>query len=167
CGVVFVSFAGPLLRLLGASEEVIAVGAPILALVGAGSVLQTLWFIGVSAMRAAGDSRTPMWLAILSVVLSVPLAFFFIDVTQIGPIGAAFAQLADSAVICGLVLALLWSGRADLRLAGGSWRFDLPPVRAIFAISLPSAAESAMFCVWLLALSGFACRLGTAASSAH
>src|SRR2546428_13655158 len=38
-GVVFVIFAAPLLRLLGASEEVIAVGAPILALVGAGSVL--------------------------------------------------------------------------------------------------------------------------------
>lgn len=166
-GVMFVIFAAPLLRLLGASEEVVVVGAPILALVGAGSVLQTVWFIGVSAMRAAGDSRTPMWLAILSVVLSVPLAFFFIDVAHVGPIGAAYSQLADSAVICALVLALLWVGRADLRLSGGSWRLDIATVRSIFAISLPSAAESAMFSVGILALSGFAFRLGTSASAAH
>jgi putative MATE family efflux protein len=166
-GVMFVVFAAPLLRLLGANEEVVAVGAPILALVGAGSALQTIWFIGVSAMRAAGDSRTPMWLAILSVVLSVPLAFFFIDVTAVGPIGAAYAQLADSAVICCLVLVLLWVGREDLRLSGGSWRLDIATVRSIFAISLPSAAESAMFSIGILALSGFAFRIGTNASAAH
>jgi putative MATE family efflux protein len=166
-GVVFVIFAAPLLRLLGASEEVVAVGAPILALVGAGSALQTVWFIGVSAMRAAGDSRTPMWLAVLSVVLSVPLAYFFIEVMHLGPIGAAYSSLVDSAVICALVIAVLWVGRADLRLAGGSWGLDLPTVRSIFAISLPSAAESAMFSFGILALSGFAFRLGTNASAAH
>jgi putative MATE family efflux protein len=166
-GVLFVVFAAPLLRLLGASEEVVSVGAPILALVGAGSVLQTVWFIGVSAIRAAGDSRTPMWVAILSVVLSVPLAFFFINVLGIGPIGAAFSQLVGSAVICALVVALLWSGRADLRLSGGSWSLDSETVRSILAISLPSAAESAMFSLGILALSGFAFRLGTSASAAH
>jgi multidrug resistance protein, MATE family len=166
-GVFFLVFAAPLLRLLGASEEVVAVGAPILAVVGAGSVLQTIWFIGASAIRAAGDSRSPMWLAIFSVVLSVPLAYLFIDILGVGPIGAAYAQLLDSAAVCAIVIYLLWNGRADLRLSEGSWRLDLETVRSIFAISLPSAAESAMFSFGILALSGFAFRLGTEASAAH
>jgi putative MATE family efflux protein len=166
-GVVFVFFSVPLLRILGASDQVIAVGAPVLSLVGAGSAFQTVWFIGVSAMRAAGDSRTPMWLAVLSAVLSVPLAFFFIEIAQVGPIGAAYASLADTAVICAIVIALLWIGRADLRIGGGSWRIDVPTVRSIFSISLPSAAESAMFSLGILALSGFAFRLGTNSSAAH
>ena len=166
-GIFFAVFAAPLLRLLGASEEVVAVGAPILAIVGAGSVLQTIWFIGSSAIRAAGDSRSPMWLAVFSVILSVPLAYLFIDVLGVGAVGAAYAQLADSAAICAIVIVLLWNGRADLRLAGGSWRLDPETVRSIFAISLPSAAESAMFSFGILALSGFAFRLGTAASAAH
>lgn len=165
--VFFAIFAAPLLRLLGASEEVVAVGAPILALIGVGGVFTTVWFIGVSAMRAAGDSRTPMWLAILSAALSIPLAFVFIRVVGAGPIGAAYASLLDGAIICALVLALLWMGRADLRLAGGSWRIDVPTVRSIFSISLPSAAESAMFSFGILALSGFAFRLGTSPSAAH
>ena len=161
------SFAAPLLRLLGASEDVVATGTPILAVIGAGSVFQTVWFIGVSAVRAAGDSRTPMWLAVASAALSVPLAYLFIDVVRVGPIGAAYAVVLDGAVICALVVAVLWRGSADLRLGDGSWRLDRATVRSIFAISLPSAAESAMFSFGILALSGFAFRLGTAPGAAH
>ncbi len=166
-GVGFVVFAAPLLRLLGANEEVVSVAVPILAFMGAGSVFQTVWFIAVSAIRAAGDSRTPMWLAILSVVVTVPLAFLFIDVLRLGPIGAAYAVVTNSAVICVLSLYLLWIGRADLSIRGGNWGLDLDLIRSIFSISLPSAAESVLFSVGILALSGFAFRLGTESSAAH
>jgi putative MATE family efflux protein len=166
-GVGFVVFASPLLRLLGADEQVVAVASPILAFMGAGSVFQTVWFIATSAIRAAGDSRTPMWLAILSVCVTVPLAFLFIDVLQVGPIGAAYAVVTNGAVICGLSLYLLWIGRADLGISGGHWGLDLGLIRSLFSISVPSAAESALFSVGILALSGFAFRLGTESSAAH
>src|SRR5712691_2197183 len=123
-GSMFIIFAAPLLRLLGASEDVVATGVPILALIGAGSAFQTVWFIGVSAVRAAGDSRTPMWIAVLSAALTVPLAYVFIEVVRVGPIGAAYAVVLDGAVICVLVIAVLWRGSADLRLGDGSWRLD-------------------------------------------
>ena len=166
-GVGFVVFASPLLRLLGANEEVVAVASPILAVMGAGSVFQTVWFIAASAIRAAGDSRTPMWLAILSVCVTVPLAFLFIDVLHVGPIGAAYAVVTNSAVICVLALYLLWIGRADLTISGGRWGRDMDLIRSLFSISVPSAAESALFSVGILALSGFAFRLGTESSAAH
>jgi putative MATE family efflux protein len=166
-GAFFVTFAAPLLRLLGASDEVVRVGTPILAVLGAGSAFQTVWFIGASAIRAAGDSRTPMWFALLSVAITVPLAFLFIEVLAFGAIGAAYAIVADSGLICALTLTFLWLGRADLTIHGGAWRIDPGLIRSIFAISLPSAAESAMFSVGILALSGFAFRLGTVASAAH
>ena len=166
-GVGFVVFASPLLRLLGADEEVVAVASPILAVMGAGSVFQTVWFIAASAIRAAGDSRTPMWLAILSVCVTVPLAFLFIDVLHVGPIGAAYAVVTNSAVICVLALYLLWIGRADLTISGGRWGLDMDLIRSLFSISVPSAAESALFSVGILALSGFAFRLGTESSAAH
>lgn len=166
-GVGFIVFAGPLLRLLGATDEVVAAATPILAFMGGGSVFQTVWYIGVSAIRAAGDSRTPMWLAILSVCVTVPLAFLFIDVLGVGAIGAAYAIVGDSALICALVLMFLWRGRADLTIRRGSWRIDVALIRSIFAISLPSAAESLMFSVGILALSSFAFRLGTDPSAAH
>jgi putative MATE family efflux protein len=166
-GVGFVVFASPLLHLLGATDEVVVAATPVLAFLGAGSVFQTVWYIGVSAIRAAGDSRTPMWLAILSVGVTVPLAFVFIEVLGLGPMGAAYAIIGDSALICALTLALLWRGRADLTIRGGSWSIDVTLIRSIFAISLPSAAESSMFSIGILALSSFAFRLGTDPSAAH
>ncbi len=166
-GVGFVIFASPLLRLLGADEEVVAVASPILALVGAGSVFQTVWFIATSAIRAAGDSRTPMWLAILSVIVTVPMAFLFIDVLHVGAIGAGYAVVTNSAIVCVISLYVLWVGRADLTIRGGKWGLDVGIIRSLFAISLPSAAESTLFSVGILALSGFAFRLGTESSAAH
>jgi putative MATE family efflux protein len=166
-GVGFVVFASPLLRLLGADEEVVAVASPILALVGAGSVFQTVWFIATSAIRAAGDSRTPMWLAILSVFVTVPIAYLFIDVLHVGAIGAGYAVVTNSAIVCVISLYVLWVGRADLTIRGGKWGLDLGIIRSLFAISLPSAAESTLFSVGILALSGFAFRLGTDSSAAH
>jgi putative MATE family efflux protein len=166
-GVGFVVFASPLLRLLGANEDVVAVASPILSLVGAGSIFQTVWFISTSAIRAAGDSRTPMWLAILSVIVTVPLAYLFIDVLHVGAIGAGYAVVTNSAIVCVIALYLLWIGRADLTIRGGKWGLDLGLIRSLFAISLPSAAESALFSVGILALSGFAFRLGTESSAAH
>jgi putative MATE family efflux protein len=166
-GVGFVIFASPLLRLLGADEEVVSVASPILALVGAGSVFQTVWFIATSAIRAAGDSRTPMWLAILSVFVTVPLAFLFIDVLHVGAIGAGYAVVTNSAIVCVISLYLLWVGRADLTIRGEKWGLDVGVIRSLFAISLPSAAESTLFSVGILALSGFAFRLGTESSAAH
>jgi putative MATE family efflux protein len=108
-----------------------------------------------------------MWLAILSVCVTVPLAFLFIDVLHLGPIGAAYAVVANGVVICMLSLYLLWVGRADLTIRGGKWRLDLEIIRSLFSISLPSAAESSLFSVGILALSGFAFRLGTESSAAH
>src|SRR5206468_3476313 len=73
----------------------------------------------------------------------------------------------NGAVICSLSLYLLWIGRADLTIRGGKWGLDEGLIRSLFAISLPSAAESALFSVGILALSGFAFRLGTESSAAH
>src|SRR5437870_11010329 len=121
-GVFFVVFARPLLTLIGATDEVAAIGVPILAIVGGTSLFTTVWYIGVSAMSAAGDTRTPTWMAVLSAVLGVPLGYLFLIVLALGPIGAAYASVLDSAVVCVVVLALLWRGRAGLTIAGGSGR---------------------------------------------
>ncbi len=166
-GAMFVVLARPFLTLIGASDEVASVGVPFLALVGGFSVMQTTWLIGTSAMRAAGDSRTPMYLAITSVVVGVPLAYLAIDVLGLGPMGAAYASVVDNTLLLVLTFALLWRGRAELRLAGGQWRISGAVARSIMTISLPSAAESAVFSVGIIALSGLAFRLGTEAVAAH
>ena len=166
-GTGFVIFAAPLLRLLGASEDVVSVGAPFLQVAGAASGASTLWLIGTSAMRAAGDTRTPMYLSAAGSVVSVALAYVFINVIGMGPMGAAYAQTIGWLLGMGVMLLLLRRGVAGLSIAGGPWRLTTVTTRRIFAISLPSAAESATFSFGILALSGLVFRLGTDQVAAH
>ena len=166
-GVFFVLFSAPLLRLLGADEEIVAIGAPFLAVVGAANGTVTVWLIGTSAMRAAGDTRTPMFLSGASVVISVALAYLFIDVLQIGPMGSAYASSISWLLGMFAMLVLLWRGRAGLRIAGGPWHITRQTTRTLFAISLPSGLESATFSFGILFLSGLVFRLSTADVAAH
>jgi len=166
-GVGFFLFSAQLLRLLGASEEVVAIGAPFLQVTGAASGASTVWLIGTSAMRAAGDTRTPMYLTGAAVVFSVGLAYLFIDVLRIGPMGSAYAQSITWVIGLVATLLLLWRGTAGLSIAGGVWRLQMTTIRRIFEISLPSAAESAVFSFGILALSFLVFRLGTEQVAAH
>lgn len=166
-GIAFVLLARPLLALIGASEEVIVAGAPFLALVGGLNLFQTLGIIGVNGMRAAGDSRTPMWLALVGSLAFVPLAYVLVHPLGLGVVGAGYAQIVLNAVFLGLILMLLWRGRAGLRLAGGRWTIQRETVRALMSVSLPSMAETLLFSVGIIALGGLVFRFGTEAYAAH
>ena len=166
-GVLFAIFAKPLLGLLGADDAVASAGAPYLAAIGGLNVFQTVSIIGVSAMRAAGDTRTPMWLSALGSTLTVPAVYLLVSVAGLGIIGAAVAQIGVSVIFCGATIWLLWRGIAGLRLAGGPWRLERSTMRALASISGYSAGESFLFSIGILALGFLAFRLGTEAYAAH
>src|SRR4029077_10313146 len=71
-GALFAISAKTLLGLIGADDAVASAGAPYLAFIGGLNVFQTISIIGVSAMRAAGDTRTPMWLSFGGAALTGP-----------------------------------------------------------------------------------------------
>jgi len=166
-GALFAIFARPLLGLIGADPEVADAGAPYLAIVGGLNVFQTISIIGVSAMRAAGDARTPMWLSAVASALIVPGTYLLVTVAGMGILGAAYAQIAISVAFMVATVGLLWQGRAGLRIAGGSWALRGERLRTLASISGYSAGESLLFSLGILGLGGLVFRLGTTAYAAH
>ena len=166
-GALFAIFAKSLLGLIGADEAVASTGAPYLALLGGLNVFGTISIIGVSAMRAAGDTRTPMWLSALGSALTVPATYLLVSVAGLGIMGAAYAQIGVSVVFCAATVGLLWRGIAGLRIGGGTWRLERITLRSLASISGYSAGESLLFSVGILALGFLVFRLGTEAYAAH
>lgn len=166
-GGLFVVFARPLLALIGADPDVIDVAAPYLAVVGGLNVFQTISIIGLNAMRAAGDTRTPMWVTFAGSVLVVVLTYALVYPGGYGVIGAAWAQVIASVAFAGVTFALLWQGRTQLRLAGRDWRLHSETIRALMGVSVPSVGETLLFSVGILALGGIVFRFGTDAYAAH
>jgi putative MATE family efflux protein len=166
-GALFATFAKGLLTVIGADDAVASAGAPYLAVVGGLNVFQTISIIGVSAMRAAGDTRTPMWMSAGGSALVVPATYLLVTVGGLGIMGAAYAQIGVSVLFCAGTVALLWRGIADLRIAGGSWRLEPTIMRSLARISGYSAGESFLYSIGILALGFLAFRLGTEAYAAH
>jgi putative MATE family efflux protein len=166
-GVLFVVFAKPLLQIIGADEAVAAAGVPYLSVIGGLNIFSTISIIGVAAMRAAGDTRTPMWLSALGSLLYVPATYLLVTVAGLGIMGAAFALIGVNVTFCAATLALLWRGVAGVRLAGGTWRLQKGTLRSLASISGYSAGESFLFSIGILALGFLAFRLGTDAYAAH
>jgi len=166
-GVAFAVLAEPLLGLIGAAPEVAVVGAPYLALVGGLNVFQTISIIGMAAVRAAGDTRTPMVFSAAFSLLNVPLTYILMNSAGLGVLGAAIGLVLSMVLFALATVVILWRGHAGLTIAGGAWRISGERLRALLSISLPSAAESLLFSVGILALSGLVFRLGTEAYAAH
>ena len=166
-GALFAIFARGLLSLIGADDAVASAGAPYLAVIGGLNVFQTMSIIGVSAMRSAGDTRTPMWLSALGALFLVPVTYALVSVAGLGIMGAAYAQIGVSVLFWAVTMALLWRGVAGLGLAGGSWRLERTTMRSLASISGYAAGESFLFSIGILALGFLAFRLGTEAYAAH
>ena len=94
-GIVGVIFAPDLLRLMGATEEVIQYGTNYMRVMFSGNVVILLLFLGNSIFRGAGDGAIAMralWLANGLNVLLVPcFVYGFLFIPAMGVTGAAVA----------------------------------------------------------------------------
>ena len=137
----------PLLRLLNASDDVIARAVPYLRLVLASSVLFAVAFTFESGFRAARNMRTPMIVAAVVTVVKVGLNFVLIfgmlGFPRLDLVGAGLATLLAQGVA---VVLLVWLGCSRrgpevLRLRARDFADARPLLRETLRLSLPAVAE--------------------------
>jgi putative MATE family efflux protein len=138
--------APSLLQLVNAAAEVRAEALPYLRIMFVCSVGMMLFFMFGSALRAAGDARTPLRLGIALTVLNVALNVIFIR--GLGPIpafrtaGAAIGAVLAGLIVTGYSVYLLFSGRLVVSWHRGmSWRPDWAVIRALFRFGLPTGVQ--------------------------
>ena len=125
------------------------------------------------ALRGAGDSLTPLWFMIFSVVLDSGLNPVFIlglgPAPELGIAGAAVATLiANYAALLGLLI-YMYARDLPLRLRGRELRYLLPDpaiLRTIVAKGLPMGIQMIVISVSALALVGMVNREGVATTAA-
>lgn len=158
--------------LMGAEPEVVQQGAVYLRW-----ILTTSW-LGLpivafnGPMRAAGDTRTPMWITgimnVWNVVAAYVLIFGLGPVPGHGLVGAGMAT-ASARLLGGLLsLGVLLGGRSAIRVpwrAIFSWDGDL--VRTMVTLSLPAAGERLIQRAGSLLFMRMVSALGTATLAAH
>lgn len=157
-----------LLDFVNAAPEVKTEALPFLRvmfLFGSGMLV---FFMLSGALRAAGDSRTPMVLGVAMTVLNLLLNIVFIrglgPIPALGTTGAAVGTVLASGIVALYAIWRLWRGGWVVHFPRGmSLRPDWAVVRALFRFGLPTGVQGIAMNIGGLLMLAF---IGSLAASA-
>ena len=135
-----------LLDLVNTSPEVRNLALPFLRINFAFSIGMLLFFMLTSALRAAGDARTPLRLGVTMTILNVVLNLILIPglgpVPALGTAGSALGTVIASSTVSAYALYQLFKGRLVIRFSQHmDWRPDWTIIRSLFRFGLPTGVQ--------------------------
>lgn len=137
-------FLDPLLRLFGASPQVLPYSKAYLSIILFGAVFQTIGFGMNNFIRAEGNPKRAMSTMLIGAILNTILDPIFIIVFNMGIRGAALATIISQAVSAAWVLSYFFGGKSSLEVKKENWRLNINTVTKILAIgSAPFAMQVA------------------------
>jgi putative MATE family efflux protein len=160
------SLAGTIVGVFGVAPDVARIGTEYLQVaMGTVVVLVTL-IIGGGVLRGAGDSRTPMLVALVANIVNVGLAYSLIygyaGLPALGAVGSAWATFVARSLALGLLLIVLWRGRNGVSIAGrGGWLPDWSVARQVLGLGIPASVEQLLLALGFLVLTILVAGLGT------
>ncbi|SEN41803.1 putative efflux protein, MATE family [Halorientalis persicus] len=136
-------YAGPMLDVLTDDPRTIELGAVYLQIVMLSLAFRFWSMIAARALAGSADTRTPMYVRLLTlptnVVLNAVLVFGWGPFPELGVAGAAWGTAAANALAATVFLVLLASGRYVVRLPLRGPQIDLSLCREIVRVGLPLA----------------------------
>jgi putative MATE family efflux protein len=167
-------FAPNILRLLATPGDAQALALIYLRVIFLGLPLSMLGLLIQMGLRGAGDSITPMWFMVLSVIIDSTMNPLLIEglgpFPRMGIAGSATATLLAATVsTLGLVI-YVYARDLPIRLRGHEFKWLVPGaalVRTIVAKGLPMGAQMLVMSTAGLTMVGLVNRLGVETAAAY
>lgn len=138
--------AEPVLRLMGTPAEILGDAALYLRIYFLGMIPQILYNMGTNILRAAGDSKRPLYFLIVASLVNIVLDVVFIAFFHWGVAGAALATIFSQIASAVLTLRCLADSQGmPWHLSLAKLRLERPILVAICLIGIPAAAQSALY----------------------
>ncbi len=143
--VVGVAFSRDLLSLMGSPDDVIDEATLYMQIFFLGSPASMLYNFGAAVLRAAGDTKRPLYIMLLSGLVNVALNLFCVLVLEIGVVGVAIGTVASQIVSAIIVLYLLAKTNNEFKLCFSKLAIHKRELIQIAAIGIPSGLNGIMF----------------------
>ena len=139
-GIVAIIYAPEMLRLMGASEGVVATGSGYARIILGGNVVIMQLFIINAIFRGAGDASTAMrvlWIAnVVNLVLDPCLIFGLGPFPELGVTGSAIATTIGRGIGVLFQLWVLFSGKGRVKVNWRNFRLNVEVMTRLVRISL-------------------------------
>ncbi len=164
-GLLGILFAEQLAGFFRLDAQTLALAATFIRWTSPFNAAFAVFFVLGTALRAAGDTRTPLWLGAIANVVNVVLVYGLVygrfGLPALGVAGAAIASGLAFTVSAALTLALWLGGRFVIGV-GPRGSLTLPRLRALLRIGWPAALEQVawqggfLLFLWIVSLYGTA-----------
>ena len=171
-GIINLTFSKNILLFLGAEERVLQYALPYFLSVAVPSVFLCLMMVLSSCLRGAGDTKTPMKIAIVSNVINIVLDYILIfgifNFNGLGILGAGIATTISRIVGAILLLRKINSNETKIHInILVKWSIDKDILKSITKIGLPAGFEKLIMRFGQLVYGGLIIKIGTEAYAAH
>jgi putative MATE family efflux protein len=161
--VAGIAFADPIARVFRLEEETVELAAVFIRWLSVFHVAFAVGFVLATALRAAGDTRTPLWVGALANVVNVALAYGLVNgrfgLPKLGVAGAAIAS-GIAFTVGAIALGALWL-LGHLRLGPGpGGALDRARLARLLRVGYPAGLEQGVWqggfliFLWIVALYG-------------
>jgi putative MATE family efflux protein len=159
-------YAPDLLRLMGAADSVVRIGATYTRMLLGGSVTIFLLFLINAIFRGAGDAALAMralWIAnIVNMVLDPFLIYGWGPFPRLNVLGASIATTTGRAVGVGFQLWMLFGGHCRIRIYARQVRIEWQVLRRLMSVSITGMLQDLISSASWTALVRVCATFGTA-----
>lgn len=165
--VIGIAATPGMLRLMKTPDNVMADSRTYLSIYFAGILFVFIYNVGSAILRAAGDSKRPLYFLIICCFINIFLDIVLVVFFHMGVAGAAIATVVSQAVSAVLVILVLLRSTDMYRLVPRQIRFHKFLLISIITIGLPAGIQSVMYNISNVLIQTSLNSLGTATMAAY
>ncbi|MBO5853003.1 MAG: MATE family efflux transporter [Clostridia bacterium] len=140
-------FSKPLLILMATPDNILELSAVYMKIIFLGMMPNMVFNFGASILRAAGESRKPLYYLTFSGIVNILLNLFFVLVLNMDVAGVALATVIAHFISAVLVIIELTKRNDECRLNLSKMKIYSEPLRKILRLGLPAGIQSSLFSV--------------------
>ena len=170
---VVLFFASPhLVALFGTAADVAAAATVYMQIISATAVALFLSFVCGAVLRGAGDSRTPLYAAVVANIVNVVVAYALIfgnfGMPALGVAGSAIGAASGRGFGAAYMLVAMVFARKKVSLRGSwGWMPQVVIARKLFTLGIPAAVEQMLSSGAFMTLIAVVALIGTPALAAQ
>jgi len=163
-------FGENLLTLMNAEPEVVSLAWEYFRILLLGAPLMFIYFIFSSVMQGVGNTKTPMKIKIITVIVNIILDPFLIFgwfmFPELGIAGAAVATIISRMLASGIALYILFSQKMDIKISMSHLYPNRKVLKKIIKIGSPAAIGMSALAIAMTVMTYIVTAFGTAALAA-
>lgn len=145
--VIGILFAPLFMKMLNCADSLMKNATLYFRLYFLGVPMLMLYNFSAAILRAAGDSKRPMYYSLLGGGIKVLLTFVFVVLLKLDVLGVSIATIISWAVMCFLTLLTLIRNQGIVKLKRDKIRFYTQELKDILFIGVPTGAQQALYSV--------------------